>query len=73
MTDHHDRETVVVRDGGSSLGTILGALLIIALLVAVWYFTLGPGGNATGGTDTDTDDNPVPTLELPASDAPAGS
>jgi hypothetical protein len=68
MTEHHDRETVVVREGGSSLGTILGAILVIALLVAVWYFTLGPGGNAGGTTDTDTDNGnlPVPSLEAPA-------
>ena len=73
MTEHHDRETVVVRDGGSNLGTILGAVLVIALLVAVWYFTLGPGGNAGAGTDTDTD-NPVPSLEVPLpSDAPVAS
>ena len=74
MTEHHDRDTVVVRDGGSNLGTILGALLVIALLIAVWYFTLGPGGNAGGaGTDTDTNSSPVPTQEVPASDAPSGS
>jgi hypothetical protein len=72
MTEHHDRDTVVVRDGGSSLGTILGALLIIALLIAVWYFTLGPGGGAGTDTDTDTNNNPVPTLEVPTQ-APAGS
>src|SRR5688572_13248482 len=57
MTEHHDRDTVVVRDGGSNLGTILGALLVIALLIAVWYFTLGPGGNPGGGAGTDTDTN----------------
>jgi hypothetical protein len=71
MTEHHDRETVVVRDGGSSLGTILGAILVIALLVAVWYFTLGPGGNA--GTNTDTDNNTTPSQQILPSEAPAGS
>ncbi len=75
MTEHHDRDTVVVRDRGSSLGTILGAALVIILLIAVWYFTLGPGGNAGGGsgTDTDNDNSPVPTQDVPASDAPTGS
>lgn len=71
MTDHHDRDTVVVRDSGSSLGTILGAVLVIALLVAVWYFTLGPG--AGGATDTDTNDNPVPSVEIMPSEAPPAS
>jgi hypothetical protein len=74
MTERHDHDTVVVKEGGSNLGTILGAVLVIALLVAVWYFTLGPGGNAGGGsgTDTDTDNSPVPSLQLP-SEAPTGS
>jgi hypothetical protein len=63
----NDRDTVVVTDGGSGLGTILGVLLIIALLVAVWYFTLGPGAtpatNDGGGT--------TPTLEVPSLPAPS--
>ena len=67
MTDHNDHNTVVVKDGGSSLGTIIGAVLIIALLVAVWYFTLGPGGNAGTPAGTDTNDNPVPSLDVPTS------
>jgi hypothetical protein len=64
MTEHHDRDTVVVTDSGSGLGTILGVLLIIALLVAVWYFTLGPGATRT---DNGTNNNPpvAPSLELP--------
>jgi hypothetical protein len=63
----NDRDTVVVTDSGSGLGTILGVLLIIALLVAVWYFTLGPGSTPAedGGT---TPVNP-PSLEVPQASA----
>jgi hypothetical protein len=67
MTDHHDRDTVVVNDSGSGLGTILGVLLIIALLVAVWYFTLGPG-TTPSGNDTNNPANP-PSLEVPQASA----
>jgi hypothetical protein len=68
MSDYRDRdrETVVVeRDGSGGLATILGILVIIALLAAVWYFTLGPGAGA--GTTEQGGENPaVPTLEVPA-------
>jgi hypothetical protein len=68
MTEHHDRDTVVVeRDRGSgAMATVLGILVIIALLAAVWYFTLGPG--AGGGTTTDqggSDTQPQASLEVP--------
>ncbi|MFL5679244.1 MAG: hypothetical protein ACJ77B_01440 [Chloroflexota bacterium] len=77
MSDYRDRDTVVVReDRGSGLGTILGILLVLALLAAVWWFTLGPGAGTVntntnnGGTDT----NPQPSLQAPAaSAAPAAS
>jgi hypothetical protein len=66
MTERHDRDTVVVTDsGGSGLGMILGVLLIIALLVAVWYFTLGPGTTRDGGGTTPAQ----PSLEVPAPSA----
>jgi hypothetical protein len=70
MTERHDRETVVVeREGSSGLATILGVIVILALLAAVWYFTLGPGGGGTstqegGGTNT-TPGEVVPS-QLPA-------
>ena len=59
----NDRDTVVVTDSGSGLGTILGVLLIIALLVAVWYFTLGPGTTRDGGT---TNPPAVPSVPAPS-------
>jgi hypothetical protein len=78
MSDYRDREvvdrdtTVVSEDRGSGLGTILGIILVIALLFAVWYFTLGPGRgtvdvNSGGGTQ------PVPSVQAPAGGGTAPS
>ncbi len=53
MSDH-DRDTVVVRDGGSSTGMILGIIAVILVLAAAWYFLMGPGA---GSTSTGTDVN----------------
>ena len=65
MTERNDRDTVVVTDsGGSGMGMILGVLLIIALLVAVWYFTLGPG--TTPRADDGTTPVTPPSLEVPS-------
>jgi hypothetical protein len=72
MTEHHDRETVVVeRDRGSGLGTILGIVVIVALLAAVWWFTLGPGAGGTTTNQGGGGTNAQPTLE--ATQKPAGS
>lgn len=82
MSDLRERETVVVeRDRGSSgLPTILGILVIIALLAAVWYFTLGPGAGRGSTTDQGgTEAQPQASLEVPGgggggeSAEPAGS
>ena len=53
MSDHdHDRDTVVVSDGGSSTGMILGIIAILIVLAGLWYFLMGPGAGTTGtGTD----------------------
>ena len=57
MTDpHHDRDTVVVRDGGSSTGMILGIIAVIIVLAGAWYFLIGPGAN-TSSTPTNIDVN----------------
>ena len=65
MADDHD--TVVVDSGGSSMGAILGVIAILVLLVAVWYFALGPGatstGNGSGGSGSG--DKPAATQQLP--------
>jgi hypothetical protein len=75
MADYRDRDTVVVtEDRGSGLGTILGILLVIALLVAVWYFTLGPG-RGTVDTNSGGNSQPLPSVQAsaPAASAPAAS
>jgi hypothetical protein len=69
LTD--ERDTVVVHDGdsGSSMGAILGVIAIIVLLVAVWYFALGPGASSTGTNNgsgsSGTGDQPAATVEVP--------
>jgi hypothetical protein len=67
MADDHD--TVVVDNGGSSMGAILGVIAIIVLLVAVWYFALGPGASSTGTNNgsggSGSGDQPAATQQLP--------
>ena len=45
MTDH--RDTVVVKDGGSSMGMLLGIVAILIVLAAAWFFLMGPGAGST--------------------------
>jgi hypothetical protein len=42
-----DRDTIVVKDGGSSTGMILGIIAIIIVLALGWYFLMGPGAGST--------------------------
>jgi hypothetical protein len=60
MADDFDRDTVVVREEGSSAGMILGVLAIIIVLAGLWYFAMGPG---SGGTTTQ--DNTDVNIEVP--------
>jgi hypothetical protein len=46
-----DQNTVVVKDGNSSTGVILGIIAIIAIVAAIWFFALGPGAGSNSGTD----------------------
>jgi hypothetical protein len=73
MTHEHDPDTVVVTDdsGGSNMGMVLGIIGIVVLLIAVWYFALGPGAGPS--TTTNNNDNTInpPAASQPA--APAGS
>ena len=66
MTDHHDRDTVIVKDGGSSSGMILGIIAILIVLAGAWYFLMGPGAGTTTPSDVNVDVN-LPSV------APAGS
>ncbi len=65
MSDH--RDTIVVRDGGSSSGLLLAVIAIVLVLAGAWFFLLGPGANSTA-TPSDINVN----IELP-SVAPAAS
>jgi hypothetical protein len=77
--DDRDRDTVVVDDrGGTGMGAILGIIAIVVLLIAVWYFALGPGATSSGTTNNNTINNggnaPAATEQAPASvTVPAGS
>ena len=61
--DADDDAVIVERGGGSSLGTILGILIVLIILGAVWWFALGPG---MAGTNTDINVNPPPADNQPA-------
>lgn len=65
MSDH--RDTLVVKEGGSAAGAILGVIALVIVLAAAWYLLLGPGA---GSSDQPNDTNI--NVELP-SVAPAPS
>jgi len=60
------RDTVVVKDGGSSTGAILAILAVIIVLAAGWYFLLGPGANSKGGSNDVNVDVNLPSIAAPA-------
>jgi hypothetical protein len=60
-----DDDVVVVERSGSSMGAILGILLVLVILAAVWWFALGPGMAGSGATD--------PNSNTPAENQPAAS
>jgi hypothetical protein len=70
MSDpHYDRDTVVVKDGGSSTGLMLGIIAVIIVLIGAWYFLMGPG-TTPSSTSNDTNIN----VTLPSgAPAPAAS
>jgi hypothetical protein len=52
-----DRNTVVVKDGNSGAGMILGIIAIIAIVAAIWFFALGPGAGSNKNSNTGGDTN----------------
>jgi hypothetical protein len=65
-----DRDDVLVEeDAGTTVGTALGIVVIVGLLVAIWWFALGPGAAGQVGTGGDVvAPNPVELLpSAPAS------
>jgi hypothetical protein len=73
MTHEHDHDTVVVDSGGSNMGAILGVLGVIILLIAVWYFALGPGTGTTNNTTNNDNDiiNPPAVSAAPPAESSA--
>jgi hypothetical protein len=57
-----DRDTVVVNDGGSGMGVILGVIAVILVLAGLWYFLMGPGAGSSTTAPNDVDVN----VELPS-------
>ena len=68
MTDpHYDRDTVVVPDGGSSTGLILGIIAVIIVLAGAWYFLMGPGANTSSNPSNINVDVTLPSAAPAAS------
>jgi len=43
--EHHDRDVIIDRDDGTGVGTILGIILaVLVVLAIVWFFFLGGFG-----------------------------
>ena len=63
MTDRNS--TVVVKDGGTNSGLILGIVAILIVVAAVWFFAIGPGAGTTTPGDVDINVN-LPSIEVPA-------
>lgn len=51
--EHHDRDVVVERDGGTGVGTIIGIILAVVIVLAlIWFFGFGGWeGMQQPGTD----------------------
>ena len=64
--DRHD--TVVVKDGGSCMGMILGIIAILIVLAGLWYFLMGPGASSTSSPNDINVNVELPSL-APAPDA----
>jgi hypothetical protein len=58
-----DDAVIVERRASGALGTVLGILIVLLILGAVWWFALGPG---MAGTSTDINVNLPPPASQPA-------
>ncbi len=66
----YDRDVIVEREG-TGVGTILGIILaVIVVLAIVWFFFLGGAGNP--GTAPDQNQDTTIQLEQPNNPPPAG-
>ncbi len=62
-----DRETIVVKDGGSSTGLLLGIIAIVIVLAGAWYFLAGPGAGSTTAPNDINVNVQLPSVEPAAS------
>ena len=66
--DTYERDVIVEREG-TGIGTILGIILAVAVVLAiVWFFFLGGMGNPGNNAGTDTNENT--TIEQPVEPVP---
>jgi hypothetical protein len=56
--EHHDRDVVVERDSGPGVGTIVGIILAVVIVLAlIWFLGFGGFEGMGGGGDAGTDIN----------------
>jgi hypothetical protein len=60
------RDTIVVKEGGSSTGVILGIIAIIIVLALGWYFLMGPGAGSTSNSNDTNINVTLPSVPVPA-------
>ena len=67
---HEDREVIVTSDSGTGLGTVVGIILAVVIVLAlVWYFGFG-GFNDAGQNNQDIIINPPVEPAPPADPMP---